>query len=579
MEIAMMPKRRASRQRAGRELTRLVLLLAGSVFAVLPTSADVVNLKLNGMLVSGGDVSWFQISPNGAWVVYLADQDTDAAKDLYSVPIGGGTPVRLNGALPTGSEVFGFGISTDSTRVVYHAPQDTTGVFELYSVPIEGPASAGIKLNRPLPLGGEVGNIIDRGFQISPDGSRVIYVADQEKDNVFELFSVPIDGPATAGVKLNIPLVDGGGVGDSQSFAISPDGSRVVYCADQEQDNVFELFSVPIDGPATAGVKLNGAMVPGGGVPSPFFWSTFQISPDNSRVLYIADQLTNDVYEVFSVPLTGPATAGVKLNGTLAPGGNVLMIYISPDSSRVVYWADQDTKDVFELYSVPSAGPAAAGVKLNGPLTPGGDVGGLFGGMYWISEDSEWVVYLADQETNDVPEIFGVPIAGPASAGFKLNKPLVSGREVTAFDISPNSNRVVYLADQETSGVLELYSVPLLGPATAGVKLNIGLGTTGDVQGFQVSPDGSRVLYNAKRIVIFPQFDDKSQIYSVPVDGPSTASVRLNGSLVQGGDVIGFWFAPDSSRVVYIADQDTDEVFELYVSNATTAADEWEMYE
>jgi hypothetical protein len=52
---------------------------------------------------------------------------------------------------------------------------------------------------------------------------------------------VPIGGgPVT---RLNGPLTAGGNVG---SFVISPDAARVVYSADQQTDGVVELFSVPI---------------------------------------------------------------------------------------------------------------------------------------------------------------------------------------------------------------------------------------------------------------------------------------------------------------------------------------------
>ena len=46
------------------------------------------------------------------------------------------------------------------------------------------------------------------------------------------------------------------------------------------------------------------------------------------------------------------------------------------------------------------------------------------------------------------------------------------------------------------------------------------------------------------------------------------AGVKLNGALVAGGNLSGIHrFGPDSSRVVYRADQDTDEVFELYMTS------------
>ena len=42
--------------------------------------------------------------------------------------------------------------------------------------------------------------------------------------------------------------------------------------------------------------------------------------------------------------------SGIKLSGALVPGGNVDNFKISPDSSRVVCNADQDTDEVYGLY-------------------------------------------------------------------------------------------------------------------------------------------------------------------------------------------------------------------------------------
>ncbi|MCZ7672085.1 MAG: hypothetical protein M5U34_35655 [Chloroflexi bacterium] len=54
------------------------------------------------------------------------------------------------------------------------------------------------------------GNVAPYNFthmQISPTSDRAAYIADQEIDEKQELYSVPIDGPASAGVKLNAPLL------------------------------------------------------------------------------------------------------------------------------------------------------------------------------------------------------------------------------------------------------------------------------------------------------------------------------------------------------------------------------------
>ena len=43
------------------------------------------------------------------------------------------------------------------------------------------------------------------------------------------------------------------------AFLISPDSSRVVYRADQQTNEVFELYSVPLDGGSVT--RLNGSLV------------------------------------------------------------------------------------------------------------------------------------------------------------------------------------------------------------------------------------------------------------------------------------------------------------------------------
>jgi hypothetical protein len=207
--------------------------------------------------------------------------------------------------------------------------------------------------------------------------------------------------------------VTGGDV--SPFLEISPDSSRIVYRADQDTDGLTELYSVQPNGAGR--VRLNGPLA-GGGV------SPAEVSPDSSRALYFADQDTANVTELYSVPLDG-SDLPVKLNGSLVAGGDAGgFALFSPDSSRVVYLADQDSDGVNELYSVPSLGGAAP-VRLNGPLVSGGDVHGDFR----ISPDNTHVLYTADQETDDIYELFvtyeelpelrfaAAAIAAPEAAG------------------------------------------------------------------------------------------------------------------------------------------------------------------
>lgn len=219
---------------------------------------------------------------------------------------------------------------------------------------------------------------------------------------------------------------------------------------DQNTDGTNELYAV--SGSGGTPIKLNGPMVPSGGING----KGVAISRDGSRAVYLADQLVDSAFELFSAPSTGGEAT--RLNAPMVVGGDVLQssVFISANSSRVVYRADADTDEVVELYSVPIAGGAPT--KLNGQLTLGGDV---LEGSLQFSPDSSHVLYLADQEANDVVELYEVSSLG--GDPLKLNGPMIVGGDVTSALFTPNGSRVVYRADQDSDEVFELYSVPSLG--------------------------------------------------------------------------------------------------------------------
>lgn len=301
--------------------------------------------------------------------------------------------------------------------------------------------AAPVKLNSPLISGHSVNYL-----RSSPDGSRVLYLANQAANSTFELFSVPAAG-GVAPTRLNGALVSGGDVSPS-GLQFSPDGSQVLYVADQSVDQVDELFIVPSAGGTP--LKLNGPLVFGGDVLS----NSVRFDPNGNRVLYLADQDINSVFELYSVPSSG-GVPPTKLNVPLGPGHSVSAngLQFSPDGSRILYHADQDVDEIFEIYSVPSGGGAP--VKLNGPLVAGGDVSDK--GLQF-SPDGSRILYLANQVTNSVDELFIVPSSGGTPV--KINGALANGGDVTdvGLQFSPDGSRVLYRADQDTDDAFEIYS-------------------------------------------------------------------------------------------------------------------------
>jgi len=440
----------------------------GQIFRV-STLGNRDALALTAALPAGRDIFIMQLAADGTRLAYAADQDTDEQWELYGLPTdGSAAPVKLSGPLAANQDVSpaSFRFSPDGTRVVFFVgqklwsapadgsapalqlgPQSVVGLFriapdssrvvftsgQLYSVPIDGSAP-------PLQLSGTgIAEQPRTDYQITPDGARVVYRAWTfvGEDAVNWIFSVPIDGSAAPEL-LFPPILDDVFIGSATPFVyVTSDSSRVVY----RTDPTYQLLSAPIDGSGPV-VRLD----PGGGhvgydcrltaddrvvfgfVPSGLSQAIFVVPADGSqpaarltpeggptpikwelsatgRVVY--DGHDGSHYGVYSVPLAG-GQAPVRLSGTMVTGGNlahgnvvnVPSFRLTPDGNTLVYQADQDTDEVVELYAVPTDGHLPA-TKVNAPLATGGDTFG-----YWIAPNSARLLYGADQSADAVYEFF-----------------------------------------------------------------------------------------------------------------------------------------------------------------------------
>ena len=463
-------------------------------------------------------------------IVYLADQDINGVSELYLA----GSSIKLNPPLSAGKNVLDFQITPDKTAVVYRADQDTNDVFELYRVEFATPGVS-TKLNSPLPAGGDVWSAV-----ITPDSSSVLYVADQTTDGVTELYRVPFATPGVS-AKLNGPLVPGGNV--FFDIGVTPNNSAVVYRATQATAKIIELYRVLL---ATPGVstKLNGALPPNADV------ETFKITPNGTLVAYTVQQripstqpgFTDFLDELYSVAFATPGQS-TKFNGPIArntalgPSVFVAQYDITPDSSAVVYALTGESFDVRLLYHVPFATPGQS-TRLDGGFTID---------TFAIRPDSSGVVYKSKEiRVSLSPVLFLAPFATPG-VNTKLNGPLVAGGRLltendVGFAIAPDNSSVVYVADETTKDVIEIYRVPfatpgvstkLNGPIVAGGMVDSG-SLNGRFQGSApvITPDSSAVLYRASQTTA-----GTFELYRVPFATPGV-STKLNGPLTSGGNVV-----------------------------------------
>jgi Tol biopolymer transport system component len=386
-------------------------------------------------------------SPDGKRVVFLAQED--GRVELFTVSASGGTPVRISPPLASFGDVYpGIQISPDGERAVFRADPAVDFVFELFSAPIDGSRPA-VQLSSALVFGRAVETI----FHVSPDSARVVYVANQEMTGAGELFSVPIDGSSPA-VKLNGPLVAGGNV---HTTGLTSDGHTVVYMADERIDEDEALFAVPIDGSASP-VLISDGLYFVAGYDDYFGGPRFLVAPGAGRAVYQSDRALDSAYELFSAPLDA-SSPPVAVSGPLAAGGSIAYQYQATlDGGRVLYIADQDADQVFELFSAPANGSASP-IKLNAPLPEHADVL-----SFSLGPDGTNVVYRTglNGSLNDDARLFAARVDGSAPA-VDLCGAFVPGGGVLDFALTSDGQRVVYSADQLTQWVFELFSVPIDG--------------------------------------------------------------------------------------------------------------------
>jgi Tol biopolymer transport system component len=224
-------------------------------------------------------------------------------------------------------------------------------------------------------------------YQWSSDGSYLAYMADGNSDNYFNLFSESADHSSNTRVN---PVLGGGS--SVFGFKWSPDGSRLAYLTiSTVVGEPMTYYTVFPDG--SGNMPINPVLPAGGSLTLDLKWS-----PDSSRIAYRARQESTVANELFCVMADGSNL--MKINDTLAVGGNVVGFQWSPDGERIVYRADQATDEIIELYS--STVDGALPEKLSGSVgTPDSDVQPFL----WIA-NSRQVVYPADAVIDEQLTLF-----------------------------------------------------------------------------------------------------------------------------------------------------------------------------
>ena len=349
----------------------------------------------------------------------------------------------------------------------------------------------------------------------------------------------------------------GSGDGDLRTEDLPP----VVFMADKDTAGTVELYASFNAGSDIK--KLSGLMAFGGNVVD------FAVSPFGSHVAYVADQITDGVYELFVSQVDGSAPPAAPVSGAMAGSGivaktsspNRCSFAWSPDSERIAYRAAQSRTDAIELYTVRPDG--AENRKLHADFAAGRSTTAFS----WAPNASR-VAYTANQFEISVQELYTSRPDG--SDNRRVSGDLTSGGNVDNFLWSPNSAWIAYRADQNTDGQFELFAAR---PNRVDVvQVSLPLTSSGDVRDdFAWAPNSLRLAYRTDYVEKVLYRNNKLGLYTSKADG--TGQIRVSGG-IQPADAIGvaaFQWAPDSERLSYVADQIRQDQFDLFVTTPDTA--------
>jgi len=116
------------------------------------------------------------------------------------------------------------------------------------------------------------------------------------------------------------------------------------------------------------------------------------------------------------------------------------------------------------------------------------------------------------------------------------------------YKLSPDGKRVIYRSTNPITGARNLYSISITGQNR--VLLDTETRNGESVGQFDITPDSQSVVYFTPTGAL----NSLKQLYVAPIDG-SSPSIQLSGNLGPSGDVFRFFIGPQSQRAVYQASQ------------------------
>lgn len=282
----------------------------------------------------------------------------------------------------------------------------------------------------------------------------------------------------------------------------------------------------------------------------------FQITPNGQHIVYISDEDTQGINELYVANIDG--TNRKKISNPLDNGENVIDFKISDDSLKVAYTADY-TLSLKNLHTVNIDGTEYYQVNqgMDSAIKS-------IGHFEWVKASvSNKLVYTSDEDkAQGNYTLYVANYDGTARISLQTNVVSAFFR-LTSNPSSPSSTKVVY-RQGASNLVLKSIQITGIGDSTINSAFDLVGNPASSVSSFLLSPDSSKVVYRSN------QEGNQFGLYVANINSPHNPQ-KISGTLVSGGQVLlsagsAFAFSSDSSKVAFIADKDTDNKEELYIT-------------
>ncbi len=468
--------------------------------------------------------------------VFMAEDTTLGQRHLYAAGDEGGdlTPLTTAFANPDG-DVSAYALSPDGRTVAFSADAEIDGEVDLYLIDTNG--GTPIKVDTGFP----VNTPINRLFW-SPDSSQVAYVANPQGRAargfaLYEVFLVDRDGSNNR--KINGPIGSPAVVSVSNPIW-SPDSRYVLQTVKSldpfQVDIGYNIYDTSVGAPNSTRVSPALDWRNGESLDSRAVWDS-----TSTRIIYKSDFETNNVTRLYSTAVDGSGT--VRLNGPLTSGGDVYSFQLSPDGRSVAYIADQVTDRRFDLFVRELDGTSVSRLtaSLGSNRVP----------TFAWSPDSTRIAFDDDRTTANVRELYVANVDGSSTT--RVSRPLASGQYARLPTWSPDGRSLAFVSDQEEPGRAELYAVEADGSNERRMSRN----DAGGGFGAKVwSPDSTMLAYAASQ-------EDRSvlELFVAPADG--SANMKINAELGEDEEVLSSSVAwsDDGTRIIF-----SDYYYEVFSS-------------